>query len=1005
MGSKGSNTTTEKKSYQADPRAAAYAQWLTGQAQGLPGAGAVPLQGVEGFSPDQLAAFQGVRGVQGAYNPYAQRAEALNAEYGRGLDFGRVQDYYNQLSAGPMAQLQNQQRAQMAQATRNAVQAAGGTGASRIGVAQGNIANQQNLATGALQSGLLNQAVNAYQQDLAMKGAAAAQEANLGFGYTAQNYNDLGQLYGIGAAQQGLGQSRLNALYQQGLGQYQNPYQNFQLQSGLLGQLGNIYRGTETTDKTVPEASPWGTILGMLGAGVGTYFGGPGKKFADGGAVSPFEAGGGASGKGSGGGRSDLFQQMVRQYFPKYNDMTATAGLRSNPFAFGRYGQNPSWGRPTPSGGSPSPDVIGGAGILPGQSSGPPSLVGGQPAQQPQSPAPAPSPQPQLVGQADQSVIAPQNTVGSVNNLGGGLLTNPGQTLPVQTPYNFSMTPPEWNRGQGPTGNPYSTGWPGVNSFADGGPVDLLRDRFASDEGQDELSRISRMARERMDEEPDSFTGRFNAAPGAPDLYDPQTLDTARRLQADVGYNSPYRLGEVGGELSPPLPQARPPFEMFDRVRKDHIPSPYEPTERLAGASGEGESQPYAGGAQLPPMPNTEFQAPERSPWGPVISAVAAALARHGERTPSGHLMSGTVFGQAARSAGAGLEAGLKTQAAGREEDRKNYEERLRGETLANQAAMQRLPYEQMTASQQAERSFKERELALKEATPVPFGRNIWGQPIYAIRDPKTKQMLDTSTGKPVDMTSMDDSEEALRPMATAIANYEMAPLSPYKAATPVGAKIASMIKEINPTWDAKHYSEAQKTINSFATGIEGRTARSMNVAIDHLTLANELGRALGNGDVQAVNTLKNIWRTQFGSEIPTNFEAVKSIVGGEVAKAVIGSQYALQDREELRAQLKAANSPAQLAGVIANYKRLMAGQLIGLEKQYQAGTRMNNFRDKYLTPEAKRELEGMSATERGVSHGTLPPEAQKMLKEGQVTTFGNGQKWTLKNGKPERVQ
>lgn len=32
------------------------------------------------------------------------------------------------------------------------------------------------------------------------------------------------------------------------------------------------------------------------------------------------------------------------------------------------------------------------------------------------------------------------------------------------------------------------------------------------------------------------------------------------------------------------------------------------------------------------------------------------------------------------------------------------------------------------------------------------------------------------------------------------------------------------------------------------------------------------------------------------------------------------------------------------------------------------------------------------------------PPEAVQALKEGQVTTFENGQKWTLKGGKPERV-
>jgi hypothetical protein len=34
-----------------------------------------------------------------------------------------------------------------------------------------------------------------------------------------------------------------------------------------------------------------------------------------------------------------------------------------------------------------------------------------------------------------------------------------------------------------------------------------------------------------------------------------------------------------------------------------------------------------------------------------------------------------------------------------------------------------------------------------------------------------------------------------------------------------------------------------------------------------------------------------------------------------------------------------------------------------------------------------------------------LPPAARSALKEGQVTTFGNGQKWTLKGGEPVQVQ
>lgn len=45
----------------------------------------------------------------------------------------------------------------------------------------------------------------------------------------------------------------------------------------------------------------------------------------------------------------------------------------------------------------------------------------------------------------------------------------------------------------------------------------------------------------------------------------------------------------------------------------------------------------------------------------------------------------------------------------------------------------------------------------------------------------------------------------------------------------------------------------------------------------------------------------------------------------------------------------------------------------------------------------------GQPATAQGPSAG-LPPEAVKQLKEGIVTTFRNGQKWTLKNGQPAKV-
>lgn len=886
----GDNKTTETQSYQADPRAAAYAQWLSGQAQTLPGQGAVPLQGVEGFSPDQLAAFQGVRNVQGTYNPYAQRAEALNAEYGRGLDFGRVQDYYNQLSAGPLAQLQNQQRAQMAQTTRNAVQQAGGTGASRIGVTQANLANQQNLATGALQSGLLGQSVGAFQNDLAMKGAAAAQEANLGMGHTAQNYNDLGQLYGIGSAQQGLGQSRLNALYQQGMGQYQNPYQNLQYQSGVLGQLGNIFKGTQTTEKEVPEASIWPTLLGAGIGAAGSYFGGPaggalltsglkslfgGKAdggavgMADGGAVNPF----------GGGPRSDLFNQMVKEYFPKNNSMVNPSGIGA--------------------------------------------------------------------------------------------------------------------------GNPFGQMVPGQQTFAKGGPVnayeyggeafDMLRNRFASEEGQNELGRISRMATERMGDAP--FASRFDAAPGAPDLYDPETLATARKLQASTGYDSPYRTGEVVDEISPPLPQARPPFEMFPNKNPLRREKPAGEEDYAASDTGVGMP---AGGRQLPPMPDTGFQAPERNPYGAIFNAIAASLASHGERMPSGHLKA-TGLGAALRTAGAGLDAGMKTHAAGREEDRKNYEAKLAGERLAEQAAMARLPYVEQTAGQRIESDLAERKFRLESAKPFRLGTDsTTGFERYGVFEPKAGviRAVDPATGAVLPeqpaidphapKAEDDNSGVALPPPTAGLSGQAIrnaAEVFRKSGAMPTnigrGAQSGIAIKAIMneaARLDAvegvtpetalqrrQDYRGQVLALQRFTSGKQGDVIRSLNVVVDHVGTLRKLGEALKNGQYPLFNKLAQEWAKQTGKPAPTNFETARDIVGTEIIKSLgVAGAGTEKERSGMSQRFSRASSWPQLMGTIDEAVRpLLGGQLRGLRQQWKFATgRAEDQFNAALFPEVLQYLE-----------------------------------------------
>lgn len=161
-------------------------------------------------------------------------------------------------------------------------------------------------------------------------------------------------------------------------------------------------------------------------------------------------------------------------------------------------------------------------------------------------------------------------------------------------------------------------------------------------------------------------------------------------------------------------------------------------------------------------------------------------------------------------------------------------------------------------------------------------------------------------------------------------------------------------VLEINPDYSAKDYMVGTKSEKDFATGKQGNAVRSFNVSIAHLDTLSSLSDAMDNGDLQLINKVGNMVSSQTGATAPVNFEAAKHIVADEIVKAVTGSAGALGDREAAAKTVDAANSPAQLKGVINTYKELMNGQLNGLRTQYKATTGKDDFDVKYLSDSAR---------------------------------------------------
>ena len=161
------------------------------------------------------------------------------------------------------------------------------------------------------------------------------------------------------------------------------------------------------------------------------------------------------------------------------------------------------------------------------------------------------------------------------------------------------------------------------------------------------------------------------------------------------------------------------------------------------------------------------------------------------------------------------------------------------------------------------------------------------------------------------------------------------------------------LVSQADPTYDATQYGNRSAAERQFTSGQLANSVRSFNVAQDHLSTLADLSTALKNNDIQAINRLSQFVAQQTGSPAPTNFDAAKRIVADEIVKAVIGGRGALGDRKAAEDTLNRANSPEQLMGVIDTYKKLINGQLGGLEKQYEVATGKKDFRARFLTPAA----------------------------------------------------
>ena len=159
---------------------------------------------------------------------------------------------------------------------------------------------------------------------------------------------------------------------------------------------------------------------------------------------------------------------------------------------------------------------------------------------------------------------------------------------------------------------------------------------------------------------------------------------------------------------------------------------------------------------------------------------------------------------------------------------------------------------------------------------------------------------------------------------------------------------------------NGQDYTAGQRALSSYAGGPLGNQTRSLNNAVGHLQLIEQLNSALQNGDMQLYNTVANKFKKAFGYEAPTDVQTAAHVLGPELAKILSNSNAGTgPEREEFSGLVGGLEkAPEQMTGAIGTLKNMLGRQGADLALQYHGATKRSDFAGRYLAPDVAKYLE-----------------------------------------------
>lgn len=164
----------------------------------------------------------------------------------------------------------------------------------------------------------------------------------------------------------------------------------------------------------------------------------------------------------------------------------------------------------------------------------------------------------------------------------------------------------------------------------------------------------------------------------------------------------------------------------------------------------------------------------------------------------------------------------------------------------------------------------------------------------------------------------------------------------------PLRLEFTRQLGEQFPDFSSPDFKVKAAALHDFATGTQGQQLVKMQNASNHLTLLEQAGAALDNGDLQGINKFANFLGVQSGSTPQATYNALVPIVANEVMNATVKGGGGEQERQNTAATLSASLSGPQRSAAIGGIRGILGAQASNLKNQYQQATGRDDFDKKY---------------------------------------------------------